>query len=508
MPTSEELLRLKLEEERVLKEKIRLRDGLPHLYGMPWYEWAYDFFKTENKEAFLCAANQVSKSSTQIRKFIDWATDTSKWKSRWPSLFAGQIPNQFWYLYPNADVATIEFETKWLQFLPKNNFKEHEIYGWEDNWSQKHIKSIVFNSGVTIYFKSYSQKSQDLQSGSVFMLGADEELPIDLLPELQARLNGTDGYLSGVFTATLGQDYWRRVISPQNAEEELHKDAWKKSISLYDSQVYRDGSPSPWTDAKIKRAIDRCPTKADFLRRIMGQFAVSSGRKCETFERDKNMAKSFQIPPEWNIYSGVDIGSGGENGHPGAITFIAVRPDYQYGVVFRGWRGDGVQTTASDIFLKHSELKGKIKPVSQVYDSQAKDFDTIATRNNDPFTKAKKGQDIGDNLMNVLFKHQMLSIFEGDSELEKLAIELVSVLVSTTKAKAKDDFYDSCRFAAMEIPWDFSAIDSTSILTSVPENKKTPEQEQLDERRAFVLGLSSKDKDPMEMELDEWNSLY
>lgn len=511
-------LQAKLEKERLIREKLRLKEGLPHLHGMPWYEWAYDFFKTENHEAFLVAANQVSKSSTHIRKVIDWATDTTQWLRRWPSLQAApahaQIPNQFWYLYPTADVASIEFETKWLQFLPRNEYKDHPVYGWKDVYEKGKIKELQFNSGVTIYFKTYSQNAQDLQSGSVYYLGFDEELPEELLGELQARLNGTDGYFSGVFTATLGQDHWRATMEPEETDVELHPTAWKRSVSLYDCQFYKDGSPSPWTPEKIARAVARCPNQTERKRRIEGRFAASGGRKYQSFEREENMIKPFTIQKDWHIYSGVDIGSGGENNHPGAIAFIAVRPDFRFGVVFKGWRGDGVLTTSSDIYLKHRELREKMVLVSQVYDHQAKDFDTISSRNNDPFTKAQKGHDAGEALLNSLFRHKMLMIMGNDPELNKLAVEFSSLLKATPKTKAKDDFIDATRYAAMSIPWDFGgieaiALDPTKESAPGPQpRKKTLAEIQLEERRAFVMGSSSDSRDPIEKELDEWNELY
>lgn len=513
--TNEELYLLKLEEERLLKQKADYENGLPHLYGMPWYEWAWDFFTSRNHEAFLCAANQVSKSSTHIRKFIDWATDTKTWREKWPGLFPGQIPNQFWYLYPTKDVATIEWETKWLPFMPKGWAKVHPVYGWVEKYSSKHIHSVRFNSGVTIYFKTYAQDVADLQSGSVFKLGWDEELPVDLIGELSARLNGTDGYFSGVFTATLGQDYWRRVMEPENSEEEKHPDAWKQEVSLFDCQKYRDGTASPWTMDKIKRAVARCGTKADEKRRIYGKFAVSSGLKFESFERSRNLVKPFKIAADWHIYESVDVGSGGnEGGHPAAISFIAVRPDFKFGAVFRAWRGDGIATASGDIYLKHVELRGSLKPVMQVYDWASKEFGLVAQGNGDPFVKAEKAKDVGVGLLNVLFKHGMLVLFSGDVEIEKAAIEFASVLSTTHKSKAKDDLADSIQYGATAIPWDFSDIEAGVVdydEDANPKPKGPPkgaQEVEMDERRAFSLGLSNDEKDPIEEELDYYNELY
>ena len=75
----------KQRELELLKKKLKLKDELPHLYGFPWYAWAKEYFMSRNPMCFLTAGNQLSKSSSQIRKCVDWATDKKKWKSLWPT---------------------------------------------------------------------------------------------------------------------------------------------------------------------------------------------------------------------------------------------------------------------------------------------------------------------------------------------------------------------------------------------------------------------------------------
>lgn len=85
-------------QTRLLKEKLRLleldkkhRSLLPHKYGWKNYPWFNEFFEQNNRTAFLCAANQISKSSSQIRKVIALATE----RELWPKYFRRQ-PRLFW----------------------------------------------------------------------------------------------------------------------------------------------------------------------------------------------------------------------------------------------------------------------------------------------------------------------------------------------------------------------------------------------------------------------------
>lgn len=502
-----EVKKLLAEEILLLEREAELREGLPHKWGYKHYVWSRRFFESRNRMNFLCAANQIGKSSTNIRKCIEWATN----KGLWPELWH-MNPNQFWYLYPTKDVATAEFKTKWQEFLPKGKFKEDPVFGWKANFVKGYIHSLEFNSGLVVYFKTYAQDVQDLQTGTCFAIFCDEEAPVALLPELLARLNATDGYFHLVFTATLGQEYFRCVME-EKGDYELHKDAFKTTVSLYDCMVYEDGTPSHWSEDKIKRAIAKCGTKAEIDRRIFGKFVKSSGRLIESFDRDRNLAPKHPLPISWLIYSGVDIGSGGEENHPAAIVFVAVSPDFRQGRVFRGWRGDGIQTSAGDIYIKYKELRAGLKPTLQSYDWESKEFEQITNNRGDSFVPAIKDREFGIGILNILFKHSMLKVQGPDPELDKLVVELSNTLSTTPKTKAKDDFLDALRYAIAVIPWDFSFIDQMQ-----PEEIERTQTRQAIEasspksseeiRREYWAQGDRTSVDSIEEELDAWSDLF
>jgi len=505
MGSSREVLELRQQELLLLKKKLKLKEELPHLHGFPWYPWAWDFFTSTNRECFLCAGNQLSKSSTQIRKAIHWATEPSLWPKLWPNSLS--VPNCIWYLYPTRDVATEEYDLKWSQFLPKGAMKDSKQYGWVPEMQNRKIYAIHFNSGMSIYFKAYSQDVSDLQTGSVYAVFCDEELPTSHLPELQARLNATDGYFSMVFTATLGQEYWRKVIEGKG-DDELKPEAWKRQVSLWDCLEYVDKTPSPWTPDKVKRAIARCSTQAEIDRRIYGKFVVAGGLKIETFSSEKNLCKPHAIPSNWLIYAGVDYGSGGETNHPAAMCFVAVSPDFKMGRVFRGRRMDKIQTTAQDVLEEYIKQRGRLTPIVQTYDWSSKDFHTFATRRGEAFVKANKDQEDGVQTLNTLFKAEMLKIFSPDPELSKLVAELSSVKAATLKRDAKDDFLDALRYAVMSVPWDWSVLDELSFDEDgrIKEPEVKPPKTEVQKRRAYFLGEDTQ-AEPYGEELDEWNEM-
>lgn len=493
-------------------QELERRKMLPHLYGQPWYSWAWDFIQSRNKVTLLTAANQVSKSSTEIRKLCKWATEPENWESLWPTEDWTQKRGPvFWYLYPDATLATTEFNDKWEpEFLPRGAMKDDPQYGWRSEFDQrKKISMIKFNSGAVVYFKTYMQDVHSLQASTVHAIFCDEELPYNLYSELYFRLNATNGYFHMVFTATRSQEFWREAMEEIGTPFERFKGAWKRAISLYECKFYMDGTPSKWTDERIKTTIEACADDNEVQKRVMGRFVRSDGRRY-VFTKKKNFVVpgaddwKLEPPKDWYVFAGVDVGSGGVSGAPSAIYFVAVRPDFKFGRIFRGWRGDGITTTAGDTFNKYLEMKQGLNVLVASYDWGSADFGTIATSNNEAFSKAIKDRTRGDELLNTLFKFQMLVIDDvGDYELEKLANEWANLGVDSING---DDAADSARYMVMPIPWELSEIKKDLLLKQF---KEVAGKSQLDQRRGgFTSDLIEVEVDPIEDELNYWNDMY
>lgn len=488
---------------------------LPHLYAYGWYRWALDFLHTTNDIALLTAGNQLSKSSSQIRKMIHWATEKELWPKLWDD-----TPSLFWYLYPSQAVINQECATKWEpKFMPKGPMKDDPKYGWKWIKEGHNYKGIAWNSGVLLLFKAYSQKSEVLQTASVHYLGCDEELDVNLYDELLFRVSATRGYFSMVFTATKGQDFWRRAMEPREGEEEALPSAWKRTVSAYDCLEYVDGRKSPITLDWIAHMKSLCKNDAEVQKRIYGRFLKSEGRIYPAFDMLKHVKAHHSIPKGWSVYAGVDIGSGGTDeedndgksktpAHPSAIVFVGVNEKFTEGRVFLGWRGDGVKTIAGDVFDKYQELvnDNKLMVTQAAYDYAAADFGTIAQRNGVHFTKAIKKREDGIGIVNTLFSKGMLYIYDT-SELMKLANELVTVDTFTDKRHSADDFADALRYALIQIPWAFDEADNKN---EGNDKEETEYERKLKDRRDHFEGKSSGTEEEaawdVEEELEEWSN--
>lgn len=496
----------KFERLNLLQSKKAIFEGLPHLYGYKDYTWSKQFIESTNRLCFLTAANQIGKSTIQIRKMIHWATAPDLWPRLW-----AQTPRMFWVFYPSKETATLEFSTKWIYILPQGEFKNHPQYGWSPVWDGKKIQGIKFNSGIYLAFRTYAMDVENIQSGTCSYIGLDEEAPPEIMGELFFRLAATNGYLSAVFTATTGHEYWRLVMEERGTKHEKFPNADKWQVSMYDCLKFADGSPSHWTEDRIKEVEMRCGSEAEILMRVFGRFVVAEGRMFGEFSIKENMRTGGKIPRDWMIYAGIDYGSGGEKGHPSAIAFVAVHPDFTQGRVVKVWRGDGIQTDASFVLQKYQEMKAEfigqgLSFVTGRYDYACRDLFTIATRVGEPLQQAEKLHSVGKPIMNSLFKTRMLSLDEEDEEMMKLATELSSLREDAIKTTAKDDLADALRYAVALIPWNYTSafsVDGKPDSYIAPKPKKTDEELR---RERFMEQPRAEDE--IQEEFEEWNEAY
>ncbi len=144
-------------------------------------------------------------------------------------------------------------------------------------------------------------------------------------------------------------------------------------------------------------------------------------------------------------------------GHSSAITFVAVRPDFKMGRVFRGWHSGKEITTAAMVVDKVMEMSTGLNIASIRYDWACADFYTIAQGMGLYVEPAEKGHSIGESTANVLLRTEMLAIYDLP-ELEPLHRQLLTVRRTTAKRSAIDDAVDSFRYSVSSVPWDFSDL--------------------------------------------------
>jgi len=543
-PNREDLIRLKLQKLEILEKQKRLQHCLPHIYAHngKTYTWTDEFWECTKRRQVLVAANQISKSSSHYRKAIRVATDPSCWKKYWPNLdgqwtvnsnvhtqqqlagtWEGERPSLWWLFGPDRTSMTTEFHEKWKLYLPKDEFKGHPLFGWDHTVAHKEVDSIVFNTGITLQFKSYGIREENLQSSTVYWLLVDEEMPVHLLPELLMRIDAKDGMFSAAFTATQGQKFWKDVVENRTEWDDEQTRVW--SVSMYDCIEYSDGSQSPWTVERIKNRERTLGNKNEIAKRVLGRFVVDTGRVYQGFDDDVNVKPHHPIKSsDWFYYAGVDYGSGGSSGNPSSIVVVAMDSSSTRLRVVRAWRGDRVQTTADDVVTKYESIVKTIgyPVVSAYYDWSCPDLGMIANSRGLPFVKADKSRTTGIAALDSLFRTKAMVLyvppkppkalpFPSDHlETQKLVDELNTMTVDSPKPRPGEHHWDLCdslRYAISKLPLDWAKI---TELSEVKEDDyrapvaKTPDEEADEERkRTMNIRSSSLEQESNEASIEQ-----
>ncbi|MFN7453291.1 MAG: hypothetical protein ACK5RO_01395 [Pseudobdellovibrionaceae bacterium] len=493
---------LKAKKFELLQQEKERRDNLPHLYSFPFYSWQRRFFDSTNHLTLLTCANQVGKSSIQIRKMIHWATEPSLWPKLWMNK-----PLTFWMLYPSFKVFDQEVKKKWIpEYLPRNSMQKDSQYGWKlERGPNGQVSAIHFNTGVSIYGRSYMTDPELLQTGTVWYLAFDEEMPAELWPELSLRVAAVDGYISGVFTPTLSQPFWYQAMEVRGKGERF-PDACKISGNLYECLEYEDGSRSGWTVDRIKKIENTLPSQDEVLRRVYGRFIMNANLlRYPSFDFKFNYREAGAVPSSWIWYCGIDSGSGGDKADPPAIVFVAVSPDYTKGRVVKTWKGipeyvdgDDKFTTSSDILEKYLSMKGNTELASTRYDYADKDLFILAERNGIALEKADKARETGEAILNTLFKNDMLSIDEGP--INQLLVDELMNLRRDAK-KSPDHLCDALRYCVATIPWNLSAIQA--VTNKKLERKVVGQDEIAKDRRHYLTSRMNEQENQ-----DEYNQTF
>lgn len=504
---SQESIEYKLKRLKLLEEKKKLRDELPHLYGYKSYPWTTEFLNSTNKMVLMTKGNQVGGSSAQIRKCIHWATDPYIRKE----VFKKEPHEQLVFLYfmPTLKLFAREFHTKWIpQFMPRGKQRESGPYSWRADYDNKKLEYINFiefpQANTLILCISYTGDIHgSMQALSPICIFADEEMPTNVYPEVAARLSATGGWFHMNCTPTRGEKLWDDAFNGDK-----FPGAHKMRVSQYDCIKFEDGSPGVHSFEKIKAFEMSLPSERDIAVRVHGRFEKLEGLVYDAFDIKVN-SKPLEIDSPY-YYAGIDYGSGGK-GHASAIVIIAVSSDFKAARIHNFWKGNNFErTTCDDVIKKYIEMSKGLNITSAFYDWAAADLATIASRIGLSLQKANKDKKKGSATLNSLFKNCMLEVPDTEENLE-LIQELNKHRHDVPDRFAENHGIDALRYCIVDVPWDYSDIKISDDLlkTDDQEEDRNAKKKKLDVySRALRDGVYFEDPDNSDLEINAYNQLY
>lgn len=441
----------------------------PHRYSYKYYPWQRKYFESDDEMIIILGGNQMGKSTIAISKTAELGTNKHRWKKAWPETH-NTVNKTFYYFYPTKKVIRREFDIKWKPLLCHEDVRDNPITGWDykNDDDGKTVEYLGFKTNVRVYYIPYTAERATVEGTTVHYICCDEEMPFGLFSTLRSRRRATKGLINFVFTiGEKPQEEWRRVLKPRFKEEELLADVkYKKRVTAWECMFYEDGTPSKWTPEYIKKEEALCVSEAEKLNKLYGDYVIYEGVVFKHFSRDKNVIDPVKIPDDWIRYAGIDYGAGG-TAHPSAICLFAVKPDFSECYLYDAWKGDGEETTPTDVIDKFEEMADGHTFAHITYDSAAKPLKTVGARRGLSMRPSVKDTEGRFQTLDNLFALNMCKIFDYKTfeprwvGTHKAAVEFSSItedmlgLSARNKRKKNDDLSDAATYCVFTIPFNF-----------------------------------------------------
>lgn len=211
----------------------------------------------------------------------------------------------------------------------------------------------------TLQFKSYEQGRKKFQGRTLDFVWWDEEPPMDVYVEGNARWSATGGMSFMTFTPLLGySEVVCRFLRPDSGEAPE-----ARAMRAYLMMGYKDALHMD--EAKIASLLAKYP-KHEHAARMNGEPLLGSGAVFLADESQLTFPRTKTIPLEWAKLWGIDFGIE----HPFGAVLIAWDRDYDIVYVLNSYRRAGATP------LVHSEAIRAIAadvPVAWPHDGEKRE---------------------------------------------------------------------------------------------------------------------------------------
>lgn len=191
--------------------------------------------------------------------------------------------------------------------------------------SEKYVDIRRYDGGkCRIFFLSYDMPRSKWQGAGVDGIWLDEECPEDILGECLARIVTTQGWIMLTFTPVSGVGWWfDRIFKP--AQEGLNGwDAFQFPLATYDEENDADFNVGDTlvphlTRDQIVEFASEYPDPDERAIRIFGEVRGRQGLVYKQYRHEVHRIPDFLIPPDYEIWGGLDPGYHGFAATIGAI---------------------------------------------------------------------------------------------------------------------------------------------------------------------------------------------
>lgn len=287
-----------------LASGIKKQAVKPNISGYSPHAKQSAFHKSNAPNRLYIGGNRSGKSYAAVAEDCWWLTGTHPYIETPEPPIRGRVVTVD-FTYGLEQIILPLFKS----LMPPRYLKNGS---WEDSYS-KLYRTLTLTNGSTVEFMSYEQDTEKFAGTSRHFVHYDEEPPLHIFNECNARLVDTNGSWWISMTPVEGLTW--------TFEKIYEKAKTTPNIFVVEADMLDNPYITPEAAEAYLSGLDEDERKA----REHGTYVQLGGLVYKTFNEEKHVIEP-QIPPkEWRWYCSLDHGYN----NPTAVLWHAVSPDNQ-----------------------------------------------------------------------------------------------------------------------------------------------------------------------------------
>lgn len=308
----------------------------PNLHGYKPHEKQELYHKIDKKGRLYIGGNRSGKTYSSIVEDIWWLTQTH------PYLNTPEPPVRGRLVCVDFTYGLEQIILPLFKALMPTEYLQNG--SWEDSYS-KQFRTLTLKNGSTIEFMSYEQETEKFAGTSRHFIHFDEEPPMHIFNECNARIVDTDGRYWISMTPVEGLTWtYEKIYEPGKHDSPL--------IGVVEADMLDNPHISKEAAEAYLSGLDEDERRA----REHGEYRQLGGLVYKKFHVKTHVIEPMIPPKDWYWYCSLDHGYN----NPTAVLWHAVSPTHKV-ITFDEWyeREKTLDEIAAAIHAKNT-AHGKI----------------------------------------------------------------------------------------------------------------------------------------------------
>jgi PBSX family phage terminase large subunit len=344
-----------------------------------------EFHRRKEKIRLLLGGNQSGKTISTTWEVVNYCRQhpgTLAWACTESYELVGEA------LYPRYEalISTAEIDNiAWL------------------NYAKGIPSRLRWKNGSLVVFKSYEQGRKKFQAAGVDIIQLDEEPPKDIYMECLARTSATNGQIIFSMTPLQGKTY---VHDDLYLKAPTSEHIWCETISYLENRFIPD---------EEKQVLIELYGEDEIPRRVYGLWTMLEGAVWKELNEDVHFIPRFPIPRDWRRIRSIDLGYE----DPFCCLWLAESPKKEIFVYQEYYKSATLLKDHAKAIQERDEwglADDKLDGLDQGIVASISDHERQERAELESYgihtQPANKAVELGIQIVNRLFKAEMLYIFD------------------------------------------------------------------------------------------------